>query len=156
MHEGFSFLSKNLTDHAALPSNWIGCGRLFSWDFQAGTPSPSTSPLACLPRVSFSRARSHLLLAPATQAIALNVSFSIFVRWLIYIINPVHKPIFHVSHPHRRSTTVSSETNPLYSIFIKLLNILCRLAWSPGSPHGREATGSSSSNAWRILPQSHP
>ena len=41
--------------------------------------------------------------------------FSISVRWLIYIINSVDKPNFRVSLPHRRSTTVSLETNPLYS-----------------------------------------
>ena len=45
---------------------------------------------------------------------ARNVSFSISVRWSIYIINSVDKPNFRVSLPHRRSTTVSSETNPLY------------------------------------------
>ena len=37
------------------------------------------------------------------------------VRWSIYIINSVDKRNFRVSLPHRRSTTVSSETNPLYS-----------------------------------------
>ena len=45
-----------------------------------------------------------------------NVSFSISVRWSIYIINSVDKPNFRVSLPHRRSTTVSLETNPLYPI----------------------------------------
>ena len=44
-----------------------------------------------------------------------NVSFSISVRWSIYIINSVDKPNFRVSLPHRRSTTVSLETNPLWS-----------------------------------------
>ena len=44
-----------------------------------------------------------------------NVSFSIPVRWSIYIINSIDKPNFRVSLPHRRSTTVSLETNPLYS-----------------------------------------
>ena len=48
------------------------------------------------------------------RANARNVSFSISVRWSIYIINSVDKPNFRVSLPHRRSTTVSSETNPLY------------------------------------------
>ena len=43
-----------------------------------------------------------------------NLSFSISVRWSIYIINSVDKPNFRVSLPHRRSTTVSSETNPHY------------------------------------------
>ena len=47
---------------------------------------------------------------------ARNVSFSISLRWSIYIINSVDKPNFRVSLPHRRSTTVSSETNPLYSM----------------------------------------
>ena len=37
------------------------------------------------------------------------------VRWSIYIVNSVDKPNFRVSLPHRRSTTVSLETNPLYS-----------------------------------------
>ena len=49
------------------------------------------------------------------RANARNVSFSISVRWSIYIINSVDKPNFRVSLPHRRSTTVSLETNPLYS-----------------------------------------
>ena len=46
------------------------------------------------------------------RANARNVSFSISVRWSIYIINSVDKPNFRVLLPHRRSTTVSSETNP--------------------------------------------
>ena len=46
---------------------------------------------------------------------ARNVSFSISVRWSIYIINSADKPKFRVSLPHRHSTTVSLETNPLYS-----------------------------------------
>jgi len=50
------------------------------------------------------------------RANARNVSFSISVRWSIYIINSVDKPNFRVSLPHRRSTTVSSETNPLYLV----------------------------------------
>ena len=48
------------------------------------------------------------------RANARNVSFSISVRWSIYIVNSVDKPNFRVSLPHRRSTTVSLETNPLY------------------------------------------
>ena len=40
--------------------------------------------------------------------------FSVSVRWSIYIINSVDKPNFRVSLPHRRSTTVSLEINPLY------------------------------------------
>ena len=40
---------------------------------------------------------------------------TLVVRWSIYIINSVDKPNFCVSLPHRRSTTVSLETNPLYS-----------------------------------------
>ena len=43
---------------------------------------------------------------------------SISVRWSIYIINSVDKPNFRLSLSHRRSTTVSSETNPLY-LFLK-------------------------------------
>ena len=34
----------------------------------------------------------------------------------IWFINSVDKPNFRVSLPHRRSTTVSLETNPLYSV----------------------------------------
>ena len=48
------------------------------------------------------------------RANARNVSFSISVRWSIYIINSVYKPNFRVSLHHRRSTNVSSETNPQY------------------------------------------
>ena len=33
-----SFLSKDLPDHAALPSNWIGGGKRFSGAFRAGAP----------------------------------------------------------------------------------------------------------------------
>ena len=54
------------------------------------------------------------------RANARNVSFSISVRWSIYIINSVDKPNFRVSLPHRRSTTVSSETNPLYWFSVSL------------------------------------
>ena len=49
------------------------------------------------------------------MANARNVSFSISVRWSIYIINSVDKPNFRVSLPHRRSTTVAIETNPFYT-----------------------------------------
>ena len=49
------------------------------------------------------------------RANAWNVRFSISVQWSIYIINSVDKPNFCVSLSHRRSTTVSSETNPFYS-----------------------------------------
>ena len=54
--------------------------------------------------------------SPSSEQIAnaRNVSFSISVRWSIYIINSVDKPNFRVSLPHRCSTTVSLETNPLY------------------------------------------
>ena len=55
---------------------------------------------------------SHLLWRRAN---ARNVSFSISVRWSIYIINSVDKPNFRVSLPRRRSTIVSLEINPLYS-----------------------------------------
>ena len=41
-------------------------------------------------------------------------AFPISVRWSIYFINSVDKPNFRASLPHRRSTTVSIETNPLY------------------------------------------
>ena len=54
------------------------------------------------------------------RANARNVSLSISVRWSIYIINSVDKPNFRVSLPHRRSTTVSPETNPLYSLLLPL------------------------------------
>ena len=56
------------------------------------------------------------------RANARNVSFSISVRWSIYIINSVDRPNFRVSLPHRRSTTVSLETNPLY-----FLNVACHV-----------------------------
>ena len=58
------------------------------------------------------------------RANARNVSFSISVRWSIYIINSVDKPNFRVSLPHRRSTTASLETNPLYSFVVKTLRPL--------------------------------
>ena len=62
----------------------------------------------------------HLVLkcSPWRRANARNVSFSISVRWSIYIINSVDKPNFRVSLPHRCSTTVSLGTNPLYSFVI--------------------------------------
>ena len=66
------------------------------------------------------------------RANARNVSFSISVRWSIYIINSVDQPNFRVSLPHRRSTTVSLETNPLYSF----LNVVL-FTWSAVS----EVTG---------------
>ena len=45
-----------------------------------------------------------------------------------WFINSVVKPNFRVSLPHRRSTTVSSETIPLYS-FAFSLGEYCRLHW---------------------------
>ena len=68
------------------------------------------------------------------RANARNVSFPISVRWSIYIINSVDKPNFRVSLPHRRSTTVSLETNPLFSLFFVWLH--CRVNdpenwWTP-------------------------
>ena len=57
-----------------------------------------------------------------SEANARNVSFPISVRWSIYIINSVNKPNFRVSLPHRRSTTVSIETNPLYSLLAYFAN----------------------------------
>ena len=59
-----SFLSKDLTDHAALPSNWIGGGKRFSGAFRAGAPSP----LACFPRACPFFLTPIYFLAPATQA----------------------------------------------------------------------------------------
>ena len=56
-----------------------------------------------------------------TQLYENLVSFSISVRWSIYIINSVDKPNFRVSLPHRRSTTVSIETNPLYTQLYKAI-----------------------------------
>ena len=58
-----------------------------------------------------------LTLETKRRANARNVSFSISVQWSIYMINSVDKPNFRVSLPHRRSTTISSETNPLYSFW---------------------------------------
>ena len=63
------------------------------------------------------------------RANARNVSFSISVRWSIYIINSFDKPNFRVSLPHRRSTTVSLETNPLYLILYYAAFLACLLAW---------------------------
>ena len=37
------------------------------------------------------------------------------IRWPIHIINPVDERKFSCNTPHQRSTTVSLETNPLYS-----------------------------------------
>ena len=65
--------------------------------------------------MSYERNISFIVRANRRRANARKVSFSISVRWLIYIINSVDKPNFRVSLPHRRSTTVSSETYPLYS-----------------------------------------
>ena len=49
-------------ENAALPSNWIGGGKRFSWASRAGT----TSPTACLPRAP--RSRSKRLLRYLLQA----------------------------------------------------------------------------------------
>ena len=54
------------------------------------------------------------------RANAQNDSFSISAWWSVYVINSVDKANFRVSLPHRRSTTVSSETNPLYSLALHL------------------------------------
>ena len=57
------------------------------------------------------------------RANARNVSFSISVRWSIYIINSVDKPNFCASLPHRRSPTVSLGTNP--PLLIDYLYLSC-------------------------------
>ena len=54
-------------------------------------------------------------------------AFQISVRWSIYINNSVDKPNFRVSLRHQRSTTVSLETNPVYSFVIKqTVNLIFR------------------------------
>ena len=49
------------------------------------------------------------------RANARNVSFRISLRWLTYIVNSVDKTKLSCNTPHRRSTTVSLETYPLYT-----------------------------------------
>ena len=51
-------------------------------------------------------------LTPETSAFQ-----SLYGGHFTFIINSVDKPYFRVSLPHRRGTTVSSETNPLYLRF---------------------------------------
>ena len=48
------------------------------------------------------------------RANARNVSFRLSLRWPIYIINPGDKTKLSYYTPHRRSTTISIETYPLY------------------------------------------
>ena len=73
----------------------------------------------------------NLAVSPSSErrrANGRNVSFPISVRWSIYIINSVDKPNFRISLPHRRSTTVSIETNPLYSyLFWFAIFVQCTL-----------------------------
>ena len=76
------------------------------WKADVSSVSPSSE------RSSSSLALRHSL---RRRANARNVSFSISVRWPIYIINSVDKPNFRVSLPHRRSSTVCIEINPLHS-----------------------------------------
>ena len=73
---------------------------------------------------SSERIRSDEGLTLWQRANTRNVSFSISVRWSIYIINSVDKPNFHVSLPHWRSTTVSSETNPLNFFRVSVMRYL--------------------------------
>ena len=80
------------------------------WGNRKGQPDRSAMKGPHLERTA-----SLMTVPPAS-----GIAFSISVRWSIYIINSVDKPNFRVSLPHRRSTTVSSETNPLYS-FVLLL-----------------------------------
>ena len=58
-----------------------------------------------------------------------NVSFRISLRWSIYIINPVGKTKLACYTPHRRGTTVSLETNPLYEYkinsLVQLTTVFC-------------------------------
>ena len=82
-------------------------------NFKSKPLSPNFSACCLIPMNSIKSQSDSLL----RRAKARNVSFSISVRWSIYIINSVDKPNFRVSLPHRRSTTVSLETNPLYSLF---------------------------------------
>ena len=68
------------------------------------------------------------------RANAWNISFSTSVPRSIYIINSVDKPNFRVSLPHRCSTTVSSETNPLYSkIEIRPIELQTQTTSDPNS-----------------------
>ena len=62
-------MSKFLTDHAMLPSNWIGGGKRFSCTSRAGSPSL----LACLPRAPRSFLRHIYFHAPATQRAKIRV-----------------------------------------------------------------------------------
>ena len=64
--------------------------------------------------LEFDRQYKEVLLDMSSATKVRLIGFSISVRWSIDIINSVDKPNFRVSLPHRRSTTVSLETNPLY------------------------------------------
>ena len=59
------------------------------------------------------------------RANARNVSFLIFLRWPIHIMNPVDKTKLSCKTPHRRSTRVSVETYPLCSY--EVTNVLITL-----------------------------
>ena len=58
--------------------------------------------------------RSESFASLRRRATARNVSFRISLRWPIHIINPVDKTKLSCYTPHRRSTTVSLETYPLW------------------------------------------
>ena len=58
----------NLTDHAALPSNWTGGVKLFLGAFRAGAPSP----LACLPRARPFILAPIYFLVPAMQSVVVG------------------------------------------------------------------------------------
>ena len=75
------------------------------WKADVSSVSPSSEQIALVLKANLLWWRAN----------ARNVSFSISVRWSIYIINSVDKPNFRVLPPHWRSTTVSLKTKPLYS-----------------------------------------
>ena len=65
------------------------------------------------------------------RASSRNVSFRISLRWPIHIINSVDKTKLSRNTPHRRSTTVSLESYPLYG------NILMDAALESHLHHNR-------------------
>ena len=92
------------------------------------------------------------------RANARNVSFSIPVRWSIYIVNSVDKPNFRVSLPHRRSTTVSLETNPLCLRFLLWTascpsSVSCdRVGWAHRENRIGDSPGTQNHSFFRNLP----
>ena len=110
-------------------TNYV-CNRphsIYQYSNMAPRLSGQTSSVSVLSPNTLSTPSMPILDSLRRRANARNVSFRISLRWPIYFINPVDKTELSCDTPHRRSTTVSLETYPLY--LGKQLTPLVYRAW---------------------------